>query len=1280
MSGTGHLGAADNFYIGGATAGTDHTYIGDANRNVTIFNGATFTVASGITNLNGGLDVNGNADISGDLVVAGKISQSGVIDREEWGRTYVVAGSGSPQTLLTSGGGALPNGGGYRVTGHISGTGTDNVAVAVFWNENGTWYVNNTYFGGSTSNHVNFLISGAVPKVSMMSHSGTYSIHVTHEHLSLEEGTGTDNLRGYFGADSYLSWQENGDTLTIAGTLDVNGPADISGNLSGVNTLTCTDLTIGSDATTAIGKAYLKTPNVSAVSYQRINANETLSLLNAAQMLSAIGGAPIGGSTGRFITGGLYGTGHSNSILPIWQYNAGNPGYGIGYTESSPDNLRIDVSNNLMSGTPDFQVLPNEAKVNGNTVYHTGNIPTWNQNTTGSSASCTGNAATATNSTQLNGFTLARIDHAEDFRTYTGLNASAAQAKRYHVGRLYGCPAHWDGNWQNIEINVTAESYESANLRFAIMGDYTGANNQASMLKLYLKEASGPYCNHFRFVMGTPVDAGWNHSNQDTYYVDLYAEVKSYGQFKMNVKSYGHGIQSANPTSGGATTVFYDSPTVSNISAFTEEHNTIHHLTSEIYHEGHKPTLSELGAQAAGTYSTATGVANNADVTPSWVPSSDPSYLTASSTQSKYLRSDAHDTTNSTVTSTNGLGFKVDSSSSARIEIESGGTSWAYLRLRDDSTVSWDLGSENGGDFEIRPGGSGTNGYHFNSSGVFTSGDGFTSTKGNTAYGWGDHGLSAQDKTDIGNLSGTNTGDQTTVSGSSGSCTGNAATVTINSTFNGTYPLLVEVTASGVIYNNPNITYNGTSNTLTSPNFSGNLTGNVTGNTSGSSGSCTGNAATATKATKIEAGGGGPSQENLNTIADSVSTGQLEYRGFNNSTSNGPATSDNANGVITVGQHSSNYSAQLAFSSNGNMYWRDNPNGVHGGWRKMWDDGNDGATSGLSAQTAAACTGNAATATNVAYTGLTGTVPTWNQNTTGTATNANNVKTTSVSNSATYFGVFVDANGTAYQDLHVGAGLQYNPEANTLTTGKLTTDTASIVENAKSNAALMTLTGAGAGNEANITLKLAGTVHGSPVKMKMIAENGDGTGVGNGIISYHPNEDTLGIGQTTTHNSMAILIDNSDVVSMKNQTTFTNGIYVSSAVQSTSQTTGTVKIAGGVGIVKTLNVGGDVVAYASSDERYKDNLKPITNPIDKVKSLTGYTFTWNDNHEQFNGNDDIGVVAQEVEKVLPEIVDTRDNGYKAVKYEKMVALLIEAVKEQQKQIDELKTMCNGCSK
>lgn len=95
---------------------------------------------------------------------------------------------------------------------------------------------------------------------------------------------------------------------------------------------------------------------------------------------------------------------------------------------------------------------------------------------------------------------------------------------------------------------------------------------------------------------------------------------------------------------------------------------------------------------------------------------------------------------------------------------------------------------------------------------------------------------------------------------------------------------------------------------------------------------------------------------------------------------------------------------------------------------------------------------------------------------------------------------------------------------------------------------------------------------------------------------------------------------------------------------------------------------GDVIAYASSDKRLKDNIKPIENAIDKVKKIGGYEFDWNDKQESHKGHD-VGVIAQEIEEVLPELVTTRDNGYKAVKYEKLVALLIEGMKEQQQQID-----------
>jgi hypothetical protein len=98
----------------------------------------------------------------------------------------------------------------------------------------------------------------------------------------------------------------------------------------------------------------------------------------------------------------------------------------------------------------------------------------------------------------------------------------------------------------------------------------------------------------------------------------------------------------------------------------------------------------------------------------------------------------------------------------------------------------------------------------------------------------------------------------------------------------------------------------------------------------------------------------------------------------------------------------------------------------------------------------------------------------------------------------------------------------------------------------------------------------------------------------------------------------------------------------------------------------------DVVAYTSSDKRLKDNITRISNPMEKINKLSGNTFEWNDNQDTYEkGMKDVGVIAQEVEEVLPEIVEIRDNGYKAVKYEKMVALLIEGMKEQQEQIKEL---------
>ena len=133
-------------------------------------------------------------------------------------------------------------------------------------------------------------------------------------------------------------------------------------------------------------------------------------------------------------------------------------------------------------------------------------------------------------------------------------------------------------------------------------------------------------------------------------------------------------------------------------------------------------------------------------------------------------------------------------------------------------------------------------------------------------------------------------------------------------------------------------------------------------------------------------------------------------------------------------------------------------------------------------------------------------------------------------------------------------------------------------------------------------------------------------------------------------------------------------LRIDDATSSSTKTTGALIVDGGVGIGGALNVGGDVVAYASSDERLKDNIELISNPIEKVQSLKGVTWNWNDNADELQQSlPNVGVIAQDVEKVLPQLVTDRDNGFKGVDYAKLTGLLIEAVKDQQKQINELKS-------
>ena len=90
---------------------------------------------------------------------------------------------------------------------------------------------------------------------------------------------------------------------------------------------------------------------------------------------------------------------------------------------------------------------------------------------------------------------------------------------------------------------------------------------------------------------------------------------------------------------------------------------------------------------------------------------------------------------------------------------------------------------------------------------------------------------------------------------------------------------------------------------------------------------------------------------------------------------------------------------------------------------------------------------------------------------------------------------------------------------------------------------------------------------------------------------------------------------------------------------------------------------------AFSDITLKENIEVIPNALDKVSQIRGITFDRIDIDDEPRQS---GVIAQEVEKVLPEVVRTAQDGTKTVAYGNMVGLLIEAIKEQQKQIDDLK--------
>jgi hypothetical protein len=119
---------------------------------------------------------------------------------------------------------------------------------------------------------------------------------------------------------------------------------------------------------------------------------------------------------------------------------------------------------------------------------------------------------------------------------------------------------------------------------------------------------------------------------------------------------------------------------------------------------------------------------------------------------------------------------------------------------------------------------------------------------------------------------------------------------------------------------------------------------------------------------------------------------------------------------------------------------------------------------------------------------------------------------------------------------------------------------------------------------------------------------------------------------------------------------------------------------GTLGATGEIRATADVTAYYSSDERLKENITTIDNALSKLRRLKGVMFDWKDDVVAEKGGEDgyfvrkhdTGVIAQEVEAVLPEVVAERADGFKAVKYEKLAGLIIQAINELADQVDALK--------
>ena len=314
-------------------------------------------------------------------------------------------------------------------------------------------------------------------------------------------------------------------------------------------------------------------------------------------------------------------------------------------------------------------------------------------------------------------------------------------------------------------------------------------------------------------------------------------------------------------------------------------------------------------------------------------------------------------------------------------------------------------------------------------------------------------------------------------------------------------------------------------------------------------------------------------------------------------------------------------------------------------------------------------------------------------NLTGTATNANNINISATTSTDTSTSIVLVANqSTGNQSPFIDSGLSYNADTNALTastfvgtlsnlltlntsgiglTGSTTynnsgASTFTVTSNATSaNTGGTIVARDGSGNFSAGTITVAGI---ATLNSNLNVQNNFNIRVGNAYLSSGTGGNYTHLANNEWYNGSAWVADGTP-----------GCLYQQNGQQHTwyrHDGAGTHVTLMSLNSSATLSVVDDIIAFAS-DERLKENIQPLENALDKVLALNGFTYNFNEIGQSlgFDGTTTyVGVSAQEVQAVLPEAVKPApaDSNYITVQYEKLVPLLIEAIKELKAEINELK--------